>query len=50
MAGIKAHPRDDALLEDYRILKRRGLSMDAIASELGMSRATLYRIVRELSQ
>jgi AcrR family transcriptional regulator len=47
VAGIKAHPRDRSMLEDYRILKRRGLSMQEIAAEMGVSRATLYRMVRE---
>ena len=49
MAGIKAHPRDSSVLEDYKILRRRGLNAEQIARQLGMSRATLYRIVRELS-
>lgn len=49
MAGVKAHPRDAGTLEDYKILKRRGLSAERIAQELGMSRATLYRIIRELT-
>ena len=49
MAGVKAFPRDADMLQDVRILKRRGLSTDQIAKQLGMSRATLYRILRELS-
>ena len=49
MAGIKAHPRDREVLEDVRILKGRGLNMAEIAARLGMSRATLYRIIREAS-
>lgn len=47
MAGVKAHPRDREVLEDVRILKARGLSMAEVAARLGMSRATLYRIIRE---
>jgi DNA-binding phage protein len=35
------------LLRDIRILKARGLSMAAIAQQLGMSRATLYRVLEE---
>lgn len=47
MAGVKAHPRDREVLEDVRILRGRGLSMAEVATRLGMSRATLYRILRE---
>lgn len=49
MAGVKAHPRDRSIREDYRILKARGLSMQQIAADLGVSRATLYRMAREWS-
>lgn len=47
MAGIKAHPRDSDLLRDVRILRGRGLPMAEVARRLGMSRATLYRILGE---
>lgn len=47
MAGRPAHPRGRQVLEDVRILKSRGLSMTAVAERLGMSRATLYRILSE---
>lgn len=46
MAGRNAFDRP-SYLEDIRDLKARGLSMSEIARELGMSRDTLYRIVRE---
>ncbi len=46
MAGRPAYDRRQ-VLSDYRILKGRGLSMDTIAQRLGLSRATLYRIVTE---
>lgn len=49
MAGVKAFPRDRDMLQDIRILRNRGLSAGEIARQLGMSRATLYRILRELS-
>lgn len=49
MAGVKAHPRDRSTREDYRILKARGMPMDKIAAELGVSRATLYRMVKDWS-
>ncbi len=39
--------RGRQVLEDVRILKARGLSMDAIARHLHVSRATLYRIINE---
>lgn len=44
MAGRPAFERS-SYLEDVRALKRRGLSAAAIATELGMSRATVYRIM-----
>lgn len=47
MAGRPSHPRGRQVLEDYRTLKARGLTMSAIAQQLGMSRATLYRILAE---
>ena len=46
MAGRPAFERS-SYLEDVKALKRRGLSSSAIASELGMSRATVYRILRD---
>ena len=47
MTGRPAYPRDRQVLADVRILKARGLSMSAIATRLGMSRATLYRILEQ---
>lgn len=47
MAGIPTHPRDRALVRDVKTLKGRGLSMQEIATKLGMSRATLYRCLAE---
>lgn len=46
MAGRPAYDRV-TYLEDIRALKRRGLTPSRIAAHLGMSRATVYRILRE---
>lgn len=47
MAGRPVHPRDAGMLEDIRIWRARGLSMAETAERLGMSRATLYRILAQ---
>ena len=47
MAGIKAHARDATVLEDIRIMRSRGWPAERIATTLGISRATLYRILAE---
>lgn len=47
MTAQNVYPRDRRTLEDYRILKARGLTTDAIAKQLGMSRTTLWRIVTQ---
>jgi predicted DNA-binding transcriptional regulator AlpA len=47
MSGRPAHPRGRQIIEDVRILRTRGHSMNEVAKRLGMSRATLYRIIAE---
>jgi DNA invertase Pin-like site-specific DNA recombinase len=44
MAGRPAYERQ-SYLEDIRRLQARGLTADAIARHLQISRATLYRIL-----
>lgn len=44
MAGKPAYDRD-SYLADIKALQKRGLSMNAIARALGLSRATVYRIL-----
>lgn len=44
MTGRPAYERT-SYTSDIRALRARGLSASAIASELGMSRATVYRIL-----
>lgn len=46
MAGRPAYDRT-TYLADIRALRARGLTYDAIARRLGMSRATLHRIIRD---
>lgn len=46
VAGRPAYDRE-TYLEDARTLLGRGLSKDEVADELGISRATLYRILNE---
>lgn len=43
MAGRAAFGRD--YYDDIRALKRRGLTAEQIAKELGMSRPTVFRII-----
>lgn len=43
MAGRPAYDRD-TYLEDIKALRARGWTYDAIASELGISRMTIWRI------
>lgn len=45
MAGVPAHPRDTATRRDIDLLRARGLTAEQTAKQLGMSKATLYRIV-----
>ena len=45
MTGQPVYPRTAQTVRDVRILKARGLSMQAIADKLGMSRSTLYRLL-----
>lgn len=48
MSGLGGRRHDrDGLLEDIKILKRRRLPAYEIADRLGISRATLYRILNE---
>jgi DNA invertase Pin-like site-specific DNA recombinase len=44
MAGRPAYERE-SYLEDILRLQRRGMTADAIARALNISRATLYRIL-----
>lgn len=44
MAGRPAYDRR-AYLSDIRALKRRGMTASRIADTLGISRATVYRIL-----
>lgn len=46
MSARPAYDRD-SYLEDIKALRGRGWSHAAIASELGMSRATVFRILQE---
>lgn len=50
MAGRPVHVADRSTLADIRTLKARGLSMAAIAQRLGMSRATLYRLLDQANR
>ncbi len=43
MLARPAYPADYA--EDLRILRGRGLTIDQAAAELGISRATAYRLL-----
>lgn len=45
MSGRPAYERG-SYRADIRALRARGLTTSAIAQELGMSRATVYRILR----
>lgn len=47
MSGRPAYPRGRQVLADVRILRARGFTMAQVADRLGMSRATLYRILEE---
>ena len=47
MAGRPAHPRGKSTIADIKLLRARGLTMAQVATKLGMSRATLYRILDE---
>lgn len=49
MSGRPAYDRE-TYAEDIAALRRRGLSWPAIATELGISRATLSRIRQETSR
>lgn len=44
MAGVQAYDRE-SYRTDVLALRRRGWSASRIADELGMSRATVYRIL-----
>lgn len=44
VAGVPAYERQ-TYLEDIRRLRGRGLTMEAVARNLGLSRATVYRIM-----
>lgn len=44
MTNVDRYDRD-TYLEDIKILRAEGLTMGQIAQELGISRATLYRIL-----
>ena len=46
MSGRPAYDRE-TYLEDIRALRARGLSWDDVAADLGISRATVFRIVSE---
>jgi orotate phosphoribosyltransferase-like protein len=45
MSGVPAYDRG-TYLEDIRTLRGRGYTVDQICSELGISRATYFRIVK----
>jgi DNA-binding phage protein len=45
VAGVPAYERP-SYLADIRHLLGRGLSKDQVAKQLGISRATLYRILK----
>lgn len=48
MSGLGGRRHDrGGLAQDITILKRRGLPAHEIADRLGISRATLYRILNE---
>ncbi len=46
MSAVPAYDRE-SYLEDIKRLKQRGLTSARIAANLGISRATVYRILNE---
>lgn len=45
MAGKPVHTADTQTMRDVRTLLSRGLTKGQVAQQLGMSRATLYRLL-----
>ena len=47
--GGRAHDRR-GLYDDIKYLRLRGLTVDQVAQRLGISRATIYRVLKEGSK